>query len=95
MTLKRHLTTSVVDARGCSGFRLEFTLCLLTHSVLSMLAMKAVVVSLLNPFPFADLYGVMRGLNNNCVSNSKAHKEIMSRPGILQLCLRVTYNFML
>ena len=49
ITLKRHSTSSVVDAHGCSGGILILALSLLSHSMLSILVSRAMVVSRINP----------------------------------------------
>ena len=48
-TLKKHLTSSLVLARGCSAGRLFFRQYCRCHSLDSMLAISATSVSLLNP----------------------------------------------
>ena len=49
MTLKKHSTSLVVDARGCSGGKPASLLSFLSHSALSMFVRKAMVVFLVNP----------------------------------------------
>ena len=64
--LKKHSTSSVVEALGCSTGSRPLVACFLTHSVLSIVVRSAVVVSRVKPL---TLLIALQHLNDNCIND--------------------------